>query len=86
MFGHPSAIEYDPTIQCNSHGRAILIRLAKLDYWVKAELFKSTALRGQVTRCWSIESTDGNEEGFVLKDCWADVRCEQGEILILELI
>jgi hypothetical protein len=86
MFGHPSAIGYDPTVQCNSHGRAILIRVARLDYQVKAELFKLTALRGQATRYWSVESTDGNKEGFVLKDCWADVRCEQGKIFILKLI
>ena len=86
MFAQPSAIGYNPTIQCNSHGRAVLIRVAGLDYRVKAELFKSTALRRRATRCWSVESTDGNKEGFVLKDCWADVRLERGEILILELI
>jgi hypothetical protein len=86
MFRHPLAIGYDPMIRCNSHGRAILIMVARLDYRVKAELFKSTALREWATRCWSIESTDGNKEGFILKDCWADMRCEQGEILIPEFI
>jgi len=51
MFAQPSAIGYDPMIQCNSHGRAILIGVARLDYWVKAELFKLTALCGWATRC-----------------------------------
>jgi hypothetical protein len=86
MFGHPSVVGYDLTIQCNPCGRAVLIRAGKLDYRVKAALFKSTSLRGRATRCWSVESTDGHKEGFVLKDCWADTRREQSEIMILEFI
>lgn len=86
MFGRPSVVGYDETVQCDSLGRAVLIRVGGLDYRVKAELFKSTALRGRATRCWSVESVDERKEGFVLKDCWADVRREQSEIVILKLI
>jgi Fungal protein kinase len=86
MFGRPSVVGYDETVQCDSCGRAVLIRVGGLDYRVIAALFKSTALCGRATRCWNVESMDGCKEGFVLKDCWADIRREQSEILILELI
>ena len=79
-------IGYDETIQCGSNGKAPTIRVGGLDYRVQAELFKSTALRGRATRCWSVESTDEHKEGYVMKDCWADARCKQSEIEILELI
>ena len=86
IFGHPSVIGYDETIQCGSHGKAHTVRVGGLDYRVQDELFKSAALRGQAMRCWSVESTDEHKEGYVVKDCWADARREQSEIEILELI
>jgi Fungal protein kinase len=85
IFGHPSVIMYDETIQCDARGRALFIRVDGTDYRVIAELFKSTALRGWATRCWSVESI-GEQKGFVIKDCWADARREQSEIEILELM
>lgn len=85
IFGHPSVIGYDETIQCDARGRALFIRVDGMDYRVIAELFKSTALRGRATRCWSVESI-GEQKGFVIKDCWADARREQSEIEILELM
>jgi hypothetical protein len=69
ISGHPSVIGYDEMIQCGSHGKAHTIRVGGLDYRIQAELFKLTALCRQAMRCWSVESTDENKEGYVVKDC-----------------
>ena len=86
IFGHPAMIGYDETIQCDAHGRARTIRVGRLNYLVRVELFKSSALHGWAMRCWSVKSTDERKEGFVVKDCWADARCEQSKLSVLKII
>ena len=50
VFGHLAVIGYDKTIQCDACGQVLSIWVDGMDYWVMAELFKSTALCRQVTR------------------------------------
>ena len=55
MFRCPFVVGYDETVQCDSCGRVVLIWVGRLDYWVKAKLFKLTALHEwakKMLECW----------------------------------
>lgn len=87
MFGRPSEIGYDETIDCNIRGEATAIRVAGAKYEVVKSLFKAESMRGRVTRCWHVMRIE--EEipiHYVIKDSWADQRRTQSEVSTLELI
>lgn len=87
MFGRPSDIGYDETIECDDNGNATSITINKKKYVVEEELFKSQSLRGRATRCWRVSRIeDGVSEAYVVKDSWVDTRRTQNEIETLRLI
>jgi hypothetical protein len=87
MFARPSDIGYDESIDCDENGKAINIRLKGETLRVIEDLFMSDSMRGRATRCWRVaRGEDINQEEYVLKDSWADVRRMHSEILTLTLI
>jgi hypothetical protein len=87
MFGRPSDIGYDETIECGEDGKAISIMVGGKKYKVEEELFRSEALRGRATRCWRVSRSEGGIlEEFVVKDSWVDTRRTQSEIVTLQRI
>jgi Fungal protein kinase len=87
MFTRPSDIGYDKTIECDKNGKAINIWLKGKKFRVIKELFMSDSMRGHATRCWCVvREEDINQEEYVLKDSWADVRRTHSEIWTLKLI
>ena len=87
MFGRPSEIGYDETIDCNIRGKATAIRVAGTKYEVIKSLFKAESMRGRVTRCWHVmRIEEGIPAHYVIKDSWADQRRTQSEVSTLELI
>jgi hypothetical protein len=84
MFGRPSTIGYDETIECDDAGKATNIIVEGRRYQVQEELFKSKSMRGRATRCWGV--WNGEDEHPVIKDSWVDLRREQNEIETLKYI
>lgn len=87
MFGRPSDIGYDETIECDDNGNATSITINNKKYVVEEELFKSQSMRGRATRCWRVSRIeDGISEAYVVKDSWVDTRRTQSETHTLRLI
>jgi hypothetical protein len=87
MFGRPSDIGYDETIDCNTQGEARIIRVEGRKYEVTKPLFKAESMRGRVTRCWHVtRNEEGIQTHYVIKDSWADERRTQSEVSTLERI
>jgi hypothetical protein len=87
MFGRPSDIGYDETIDCDTQGKARIIRVENKKYEVIESLFKAESMRGRVTRCWHVARNEGDTQThYVIKDSWADERRTQSEISTLERI
>jgi hypothetical protein len=87
MFGRPSVIGYDETIECDDEGRAINVMVDGKKYDVEEELFRSESFMGRATRCWRVSITEDDiTKEFVVKDSWVDTRRTQNEIDILKYI
>jgi hypothetical protein len=87
MFGCPSNIGYDETIECDDNGNVMSITIDKKKYVVEEELFKSQLLRGRATRCWRVSRIeDGISEAYIVKNSWVDTRRTQSKIEMLRLI
>ena len=87
MFGRPSSIGYDETIECDDEGKATSITAGGTKYKVEEVLFKSESLSGRATRCWHVSRMEGLiRKLYVIKDSWVDTRRTHSEIDTLKLI
>lgn len=84
MFGRPSDIGYDETMECDDDGKAKSLMIGGKRYQVEEELFRSESVRGRATKCWRVSRSEGGiVDQFVVKDSWVDVRRTQSEIMTL---
>jgi hypothetical protein len=87
MFGRPSDIGYDETLECDGDGVVKSLVVGGKKYQVEEELFRSESVRGRATKCWRVSRSEGGVvDRFVVKDSWVDIRRTQSEIMTLTRI
>ena len=82
-FAQEYVLGYDKMMK--GSGDAITANMINEEgFTVIKRVFRSSTMRGHVTQCWHVKSTDGKE--YIIKDSWINTRWQLNKIDILHKI